>query len=245
MKKALWVHLLASLALAWTATAAWGQSSSIYVQETKAPQTPAQDTRSATTESNDRVSPAIRKTSLMAVGKPAPRKFELHDLVNIIVRESTSADISSKLETDKESGIEAEITDFPRLNVADLLELQLRPSNMSGGEPKVGIKAKKDFAGEGKYERNDSFTARIQASVIEIKPNGLLVLEARKYIRTEKETLTMTLTGTCRPQDVTGDNSVLSTELSDLHLVKEHEGEIEKTTKKGLLTKFFETLFAF
>jgi hypothetical protein len=38
---------------------------------------------------------------------------------------------------------------------------------------------------------------------------------------------------------------VLSTELYDLHLDKQHKGELKKTTKKGFITNFFDALFGF
>ena len=88
-------------------------------------------------------------------------------------------------------------------------------------------------------------TTRLTAKIIDIKPNGLLVLEARRFMRTDEETVSIALTGMCRSADVGADNSVLSTNMHDLRLVKEHKGEIRNSTEKGILTKAFEFLFAF
>ena len=88
-------------------------------------------------------------------------------------------------------------------------------------------------------------TTRLTAKIIDIKPNGLLVVEARKHVQTDKETVSIVLTGTCRTEDVGTDNSILSTNLSDLRLIKNHEGEVKGATKKGLLTNLLEGFFAF
>src|SRR5688572_12448623 len=49
---------------------------------------------------------ALRAVSMFAIAPPAPRMFELHDLVQIIVRESSQAKSESELETDKESKLD-------------------------------------------------------------------------------------------------------------------------------------------
>lgn len=221
----------------------WAQSSSLYVtQPTPAPQVvypvPGYD-------QPPRLSEAIAATSLAAVRIPEPKRFALHDLITIVIRESTQTDFEATLETNKESEFDGRISDFPNLNLRDLLNFQLRPSSMSEGEPTLGVTYEGEFTGEGEYSRRESISGRITARVIDIKPNGTLVLEARKFIQSDKETLNLVLTGMCRPEDVSIDNTILSSQIYDLRLEKLHEGELRRTTKKGILTKVLETLFNF
>ena len=61
----------------------------------------------------------------------------------------------------------------------------------------------------------------------------------------DQETLELVLTGTCRKEDVRSDNTVLSTQLYDLHLVKKHTGDVRRATRKGLLGRILETIFSF
>ncbi len=225
------------------AAATSAQSSSLYVARTSDSAPAAKPMMVGSVE--DRLSPAIARTSLVASRLPEPRRFGVHDLITIVVREQTSNDTKATLETEKEAKIDGEISAFPDFRLDKLLQLQLGASDMSKGNPKVGIDMKKDFSGDGNFKRSDTFTTRITAEIIDIKPNGLLVVEARRHMRTDKETVAIVLSGTCRSQDVAGDNSVLSTNMHNLRLVKEHEGEIRNSTKKGILTHVFEGLFAF
>lgn len=214
------------------------QSSSLYLQEnvpTAAASTPTREGQP------NLLSPAIARTSLTAVALPKPRKFAKHDLITIIVRESTENDSKSTLDTDKKSSIDAELSQFP--NLAELIKLQLIPSRFDNGTPKVGLDMSTTFEGEGNFKRKDTFTTRIAAEIIDVKPNGLIIVEARKFIRTNKETLNVVLTGSARTKDIGGDNTVLSTNLHNLRLVKDHDGELRKATKKGLITQVFEGLF--
>ncbi|HEX5245021.1 MAG TPA: flagellar basal body L-ring protein FlgH [Tepidisphaeraceae bacterium] len=96
------------------------------------------------------------------------------------------------------------------------------------------------FKGTGDVTRNDTFTARITAEVLDVKPNGTLVLQARKHIKTDEEEQLMVLTGTCRVEDVTADNTVLSTQLNDLDLQKNHKGDVREATRRGFLGKLLD-----
>ena len=59
-----------------------------------------------------------------------------------------------------------------------------------------------DYKSQGDASRKDTFTSRVTAQVLDVKPNGTLVLEARKFIRIDTETLNIVLTGTCRKDDI-------------------------------------------
>ena len=186
----------------------------------------------------------VAASSWFAVSRPAPRTYGLHDLVTIIIREDLSTDFQSELETEKTVEWDAGVREFPRLNLGDLLRLQL---GASGIDPEIALdlESSSEFEGEGTYSRRDSISARITARVIDVKPNGTLVLEARKHLQSDDEELTLVVTGTCRVDDITLDNQVFSTQLHDLHLTKEHHGELRRSTKKGPLTKMIDALFPF
>jgi flagellar L-ring protein precursor FlgH len=187
---------------------------------------------------------ALRDVSLFAVAPPQPREFMVHDLVQIIVRESSTASSSQELETKKETKLDGAVPQWPNINLHDLLRLTLHQSDDSDN-PAFQLDFTKDFKGEGDYERKDDLSARITAEVIEVLPNGNLILEARTHIKTDKEEQTMQVTGICRPEDITPLNTINSNQIHDLTIEKMHQGELKDAGKKGILTKVFETLFAF
>ena len=219
---------------------ALGQSSSLF-KRSEQPETPI----SMVNGRRKTLTSSVAATSLMAVTLPPPRKFAVHDLVTIIVRESTSADSKSTLDTKKDLRVDGEITEWPNLQITDLLNMKLRPSKLRNGPIGLGVDYKNEFDGEGNRMRRDQFETRVTSRITDIKPNGTMVLEARKYIKTDKETVRLLVTGTCRPEDISVSNTVLSTSLYDLHVTNEHSGELYKASKKGLLTRFFELLFNF
>jgi len=220
------------------------QSSSLYLEQEQAELRPALSTYQGRTV-EDPLAPAIAQSSMMAVTLPEPRQFAVHDLVFIVVRESSQSKFDGSLETDTSSELDGEVTSFPTMTLADLLQLQFQSRDLGSDNPKVGIEFERSFQGEGEQTRNETMTARLTARVIDIRPNGNLILEARKHMQTDDESVTLSLTGTCRPEDIDSDNTLESYKIYDLHLYKITDGEIRQASQKGLLTKLFDLIFNF
>ena len=53
------------------------------------------------------------------------------------------------------------------------------------------------------------------------------------------------LSGVAREQDITAQNTILSSQLANLNLILENEGELKDTAEKGLITTVLDTVFAF
>lgn len=186
----------------------------------------------------------LRQRSLFAVAAPEARVYKVHDLVQIVIRETSKATSSQELEAKKDYSLDAKIPDWPDFRLEDLLNFQIAAGS-TVVDPKVKVEAGKEFKGEGDYERKDDLTARLSAEVIEVLPNGNLILEARTFIKTDKEEATLKVTGMCRPEDVTAANTVQSQQIHDLKVEKLHEGELKEASKKGIIAKVLDKIFAF
>ncbi|MCH8164710.1 MAG: flagellar basal body L-ring protein FlgH [Planctomycetes bacterium] len=187
---------------------------------------------------------ALRDVSMFAVASPESREFQKHDLIQIVVRETSRVDTRHQLDAEKEYQIDGSIPRWPALSLRDLLDLRIDPGRTTG-RPELELEFNKGFSGNGRYRRQDDLTARLTAEVIEVLPNGSLVLEARSHIKTDEEESTITVTGICRPEDVTAANTILSNQIHDLKIEKMHEGELKKANEKGIIAKVLDTIFAF
>ena len=187
----------------------------------------------------------LRDSSLFAVASPEPRTIQKHDLVQIIVRETSRAKSKHELDAEKSWSLDGSIDSFPAFMLPDLLEFQLRNSDPDNFPIDLGVNFDKEFEGEGEYKREDDLTARLTAEVIEVQPNGNLVLEARTSIRNDEEVLAIKVTGICRQDDVTVLNTILSNQIHDLRIDKTHTGELKKANEKGIIAKVLDAIFAF
>ncbi|GIK18510.1 MAG: hypothetical protein AMXMBFR77_00860 [Phycisphaerales bacterium] len=185
---------------------------------------------------------ALRAVSLSFVHPPMPREFAIHDLVTIIIDETSRSESQQKLETEKEYDIQAALRQFPSLR--HLIQGQFENGD-SQRTMRLDLSGGHEFNSEGNARRSDRFIARITAEVIDVKPNGTLVLEARKQIVKDREVQTIVLSGSCRREDVTTNNTITSSQLAGLTVVQSTDGDLSRATKKGLIPRVFESIFNF
>jgi len=215
------------------------QSSNLLVQE------PTKETNANNAEvpGYDPASDLHAYTAFTVIAQE-PTAYVEHDLIQIIVRETSTANSKQETSTAKDFKIKGDIKAFPQLTLNDFLDAVLKAS-ANANPAKLDVSSSRDFEGEGEYKRADDFSAKVMAEVIEVLPNGQLVLEARSHIETDEEHATLLLSGRCDPQDITSVRTIQSSQLFDLRVIKEHEGELKDSTKKGFLTNALETIFAF
>ena len=185
----------------------------------------------------------LEDISMYFIEAPETRTIQKHDIITIIIDENSSQVSSQKLETEKESKSKASVDAM--IDLFQLLELRVRQGDTASGTNLVDFTSKREFTGEGDYERKDRFSARIAAIVLEVKPNGTLVLQATKRIAKDKEISVLVLSGLARDEDVTAENTILSSQLADLNIILENEGDLKKAAEKGLITRVLDTVFAF
>ena len=182
-------------------------------------------------------------SSMFLIEPPRPREFRRHDLVQIIVRETTRTQRKNNLDTEKQWELDASIGDFPSIQLEDLLQFQMQP----GTTPPIDLSIDSDgsYETEGEQKHQEDVTSRITAEVIDILPNGNLVLEGRTVIRIDSEESVIKMTGIGRPDDVTPVNTILSTQLHEFTWDRKTSGEMKHNSEKGIITKFFEAMFWF
>jgi flagellar L-ring protein precursor FlgH len=172
---------------------------------------------------------------------PAAREWREEDLIQIVVIEKSRSKIDQKRELETEGVAKAEVAEFSSF---DLGAFTFSPST-SDSLPGVEIGAEKEFEGEGRYQRQDEMTDRITARIVEVKPNGNLVLEARVVRNWSGDRTEIRLTGSTRSDWITADGTVTSNQLYDLAVDKVHSGAVERSTQRGFIAEALDFLFAF
>jgi len=183
------------------------------------------------------LNPQLEQASLFAVMTKSPNEFKIHDLVTVIVREQKTYKSNSKLETEREFEFESKIDEFFRV-----LNGHLAAASFTDGRPNIDFKMKTELQGEGRSERKDKLTFRLTVEIIDIKPNGLLVLASGPdtKILVDRELQAIAFTGVCRSRDVSPDNTILSTQIFNQTIDLQHKGALRDAAKRGWLTRLFD-----
>jgi flagellar L-ring protein precursor FlgH len=182
--------------------------------------------------------PTIHARSPYAVAPPEPREFQIGDIVTIIVREIRESSSEADLKEEKEWTLESALNKWIRLNGDN----NLVPQNFEEGTPGVDFNFSNEYEGTGESEREDTLTLRISARVVDIKPNNVLVVEAKKRIKVDEDEQITTLIGKCRTEDVTATNTVLSTQMADVEIVASNTGPVRDGTRRGWLMRLFDLI---
>lgn len=180
-----------------------------------------------------------QSASWITVSKPRQQDFRMHDLVEIVVHEVSNHKTNTKTDAERDYSLSGALTDWLRLTGGNL-----RPDQQAYGDPKIGVEFEKELKSKAKVERQDTVSARFTAEVIDVMPNGNLLLEATHSVKVDEEETIITLTGICRSKDILN-NSVLSTQLAQLDLQKHHKGIARDAGKRGLISGLLDFVWPF
>ncbi|MBU0718323.1 MAG: flagellar basal body L-ring protein FlgH [Planctomycetes bacterium] len=166
-----------------------------------------------------------------------PKLFKPGDLITVIVREQRKFEADADLQTKKQFDAKSELNAFVKATGGGLGAAAFRR-----GKPTIDYKYDHKIKNEADTSREDKFTTRLTAAIIDVKPNGVLVLEARARIQHDDETSFVTLTGNCRKEDVSADNTVLSTQIADKNTVIVNSGALKAAATRGWIPRILDLL---
>lgn len=178
----------------------------------------------------------LKNVSVFSVPEQEAKTVKKHDLITIIIREESEVSSQGTSDLKRQSDIDAKVDAFARINFGNWA---LQPA-IGSIPPEIKASGTRNFKGEATVDRTDSVVTRITGEVVDVKPNGTLVVQARKKIKTDEEEQVLLCSGICRVEDVTPDNTVLSTQLFDLEFSKMNKGQVRSTTKTGLIHKLLD-----
>jgi len=172
---------------------------------------------------------AVSGQSLWTTDRPLPSLFadttarQVGDVLTIAVNERQTVKNKEETELKKGSDLNAAITNF-----------NVMPGAFGTLPAASGI-ADRNFKGEAKYDKEGAFATRISVLVIDVQPNGNLVVEGRRRIVIDGETKTIRITGIVRPFDIPSNNTVSSDAVANASIAYEAEGTLNRATNRGWL----------
>ncbi|MBS1707992.1 MAG: flagellar basal body L-ring protein FlgH [Armatimonadetes bacterium] len=153
---------------------------------------------------------------------------EKGDILMVVIDEQSNSTFSANTKTANT------VTNSTASNVLNLFNWAFGPFSNNSDHSKNG---------QGQTDQLGKMSARMSVMVKDVLPNGYLVIEGTRTIVTNKDTQTFVLSGVVRPADLSPDNSVVSSKISDAHIQMEGKGQIADRQRKGLLTQVLDWIF--
>ncbi|MFO1000828.1 MAG: flagellar basal body L-ring protein FlgH [Planctomycetaceae bacterium] len=101
----------------------------------------------------------------------------------------------------------------------------------------IASSAKRAFSGKANYQDSREYTDQITVTVVDVLPNGNLVISGRRCLSIAGEQRTLVVSGVVRPIDLGPDNKISSRYVADLKTVYEGEGTSKRFVRQGWLSR--------
>ncbi|ADV01592.1 flagellar basal body L-ring protein FlgH [Alicycliphilus denitrificans] len=155
------------------------------------------------------------------------------DIVTIQIVEQVTAKQNSTSSIDRSANTSAGISAFPFIGAGKLGKLDL------------GAKSANQFSGKGGTESSNTFTGTITATVIEVLPNGHLVVAGEKQIGVNENVDVLRFSGTVDPRSLQPGSVVASTQVANARLQSRGRGAQSEAQAMGWLSRAFNSVAPF
>lgn len=163
------------------------------------------------------------------------RAMRPHDLISVVVQENLAASTDGTVKNTRSSNANSQITSlFAALHANTALQ------NLVNLSSSAGLNA------QGQSATSSSLSTTLGGEVVEVLPNGMLVIEAARQVEFSQQTQTIVLRGLVRPEDISQQNQILSTAIASLELEVKGKGIInDYTHRQNLLVRLLEKVVVF
>ncbi len=157
------------------------------------------------------------------------------DTITILIMEKVTASQVSKSTANRTSSGSASVSAFPLVSPIDLV-------NLKAG---IGTGSASDFSGKGGTESANTFSGSITATVVEVLPNGHMLVTGEKQIGVNQNVDVLRFSGTVDPRVVQAGSIVNSTQVANARIESKGRGAQAEAQTVGWLTRFFFSFLPF
>ncbi|WP_090142493.1 flagellar basal body L-ring protein FlgH [Limnohabitans sp. DM1] len=149
------------------------------------------------------------------------------DIMTIEIMENVNAKQSSSSSVNRSTALNASVTALPLLGTA--LNTQLS----------TGVKSGQNFAGKGGTVSENNFSGTITATVVDVLPNGHLVLYGEKQMGLNENVEVLKFSGTVDPRSIRTGNVISSAQVANARIASGSLGAQGDAQAMGWLSRIF------
>ncbi len=109
----------------------------------------------------------------------------------------------------------------------------------------MSMKGANDFAGAGKINNSEVITDKISVNVVDVLPNGNLVIEGTRQTSFSGESQQAVLRGVVRMEDLMANNTVYSYNLASASIKFIGKGTVSDSQRKGWAMRIWDKITPF
>jgi len=171
------------------------------------------------------------------------RAGRVGDILTILISIKDKAKLENKTDSTQ--------TSSNNVDVANVLGLQTNLDRLlpRGYDSSTGGLLDTDSAsalqGNGKIDRKEEIELKVAATIIQLLPNGNMVLKGQQEIVVNHEMRRLTVAGIIRPEDISSDNSVTYDQIAEARISYGGEGTLSDIQYPRYGQEFMNTVMPF
>lgn len=169
-----------------------------------------------------------------------PKARKIGDIITIKIVESSSASNKATTNTGRSSTLTGTLNSF--FNLQNKYSSSGDTFNPFGG---VSGGLESTFEGNGTTSRSGDLSAYITARVVNVLPNGNLEISGTREVQVNNERQLIMLTGIIRSRDISPENVILSTYISDARIAYSGSGVVDERQRPGWVARILDSAWPF
>lgn len=169
------------------------------------------------------------------------RAHRVGDIITIKLVEKFNAKKKDEASYDKSTNADFGVSSPFRVRGGGVIGSVASPFENIG----IGYGSNSNFKGKSDVKQDSSVNGFVAVTVIEVIPNGNLVVRGEKWITLHDGDEKIQFAGIIRPQDIEPDNTIASTKVADVRMVYKDTGIAGDTARPGAVTKFLSKFWPF
>lgn len=150
------------------------------------------------------------------------RAAQVGDIVTVVVAISDDAQLNNSTTRERSASEDADVTNFLGVegNLANFLPNSVDPSSL------VSLGNTSNHTGNGTVDRAETINVQVAALVVDVLPNGNLVIAGRQEVRVNYEVRDLRISGVVRPQDITANNTIQHSQIAEARISYGGRGQL-------------------
>jgi len=153
------------------------------------------------------------------------KAHRIGDVLSVIISESNSATNNTRTTNRKQDKANA--------------KGDATTGALQGLFPGIGgsLDISNQYSGQAGTVRNGQFTSRMSVKVVDLLPNGQMVVEGTKTMEINSEIEVVTLSGTVKTEDISAANTIYSYQIANAKLTYKGKGTVSQGHRPGFLVR--------
>lgn len=168
------------------------------------------------------------------------RELQLNDIITVLVDYRSALQSDGDANSKKTANFNAVLSDWLKFDGKNILR-----APQDNGDPKIAGSLTSQYKTQAEIQQKDALTFKIACSVVDIRPNGNLVVEGRSEVQSDDEVWEQSLTGVVRRQSIGPDRTVRSDDIAERRIRIRKKGFVHDGTDRGWFVKWYDQVKPF